>query len=51
MYRGRDMECGEQKLLPPHLPILGASGSGHQGAWPPEVMAALRALVPVALLG
>lgn len=36
MYRGRCMECGGQKLLPPHLPNLGGlRGGGHQGAWLP----------------
>lgn len=35
MYRGRCMECGRQKLLPPHLPILGGLGGGHQGTWLP----------------
>lgn len=48
---GRCMECGGQKLLPPHLPILRGLTGGHQGAWLPGTVAALRALVPVALLG
>lgn len=39
MYRGRCMECGGQKLLPPHLPILGGVRGvgtrmpGCQGEW------------------
>lgn len=36
MYRERCMECGGQKLLPPHPPhSWGLEGDGHQGTWLP----------------
>lgn len=52
MYRGRCMECGGQKLLPPHLPILGdLRGAGTRAPGCQGTVAALRALVPAAPLG
>lgn len=52
MYRGRCMECGGQKLLPPHLPIPGGSrGAGTRVPGCQGTVAALRALVPAALWG
>lgn len=36
MYRRRCVECGGQKLLLPHLPILGGlEEGGHRGTWLP----------------
>lgn len=52
MYRERCMECRGQKLLPPHLPILGSlRGTGTRAPGCQVRVAALRALVPAALLG
>lgn len=52
MYRERCMECRGQKLLPPHLPILGGlRGTGTRAPGCQVRVAALRALVPAALLG
>lgn len=46
------MECGGQKLLPPHLPILGGlRGVGTRAPGCQGRVAALRALEPEALLG
>lgn len=52
MYRGRCMEYGGQKLLPPHLLILGGlRGAGTRAPGCQGRVAALRALAPAALLG